>query len=121
VCSAPGVLCPVGPSSDRARVLTPTLVTPSNRRHSPSRPYTHISEHPGYSGLPDDDDRGSGGDRSDDPNLEDIPAPPSVLTPKTINDEARATKSFIESIARLAESVNSDKKESTQTKLREPI
>jgi hypothetical protein len=76
-------------------------------------------------GPPDDGDRGGRGDGGDDPNLDDIPdipanTPEPEPEPIPTQDEARAMKSFIESIAKLAESINSDKKESRQTKLREP-
>jgi hypothetical protein len=100
---------------------SPTPVTPSNRatppnrRHSPSHPYAHITEDP----SPPDDDDGGGGD--DDPNPDDIPdIPAHTPEPEPAQDEARAMKSFFESIAKLAESITSDKKESGQTKLREP-
>jgi hypothetical protein len=94
--------------------------TPSNCQHSLSRPYAHITEDPG---PPDDDDGGGGGDRGNDPDPEDIPDIPAQTPepePEPTNDEARMMRSFIESIAKLAESVNSEKKESGQIKLQEP-
>jgi hypothetical protein len=97
---------------------SPTPVTPSNCRHSPSRPYAHITEDPG---PPDDDDGGGRGDGGDDPDPDDIPdIPAHTPEPVPAHDEARVMKSFIELIAKLAESVNSDKKESRQTNLCEP-
>jgi hypothetical protein len=96
--------------------VTPSnWATPSNHQHSPSRPYAHITEDPG---LPDDD---GGGDDPDPDDIPDIPAYTPEPEPEPAHDEARAMRSFIiESISKLAESINSDKKESGQTKLREP-